>query len=863
MKTNSPRSRSGTALIITLMALMLLAIIAMGLTASMRVERVSARASLDKTRAALFSDYAGNQAVALLRSVSGETNRFWAARPGEGYVASQANNVLDTAVALNSGLGAATNAPDLNLGSLTTANERAVVSTNVALRLQWIYVYADGTLSTNAPAAYDATNKVTGRYAFWVDTENSRINWNTACQRAASAGALTPDAVDLTALTNVTAGLADQIHATVQTNRFFNTPEEISALYPDFESAKFTTTYLSHDPETTYWGAPRLVLTTQARLAGGRPFLDILQVPNSDPGPLGAVSATKLNTVLQTLVAYLGRADWPVGPAGADFGSKYFPGLPSPAAARQRVLYQLAMHIIDYVRAKESSAEIVQKIVGKVDASGKYEYTWYNDQNDVTSLSRQPCITEMGVYVQPAFNTTTQSWWGTYKLEVHLPGNYGLDSYDLSKLYVKVMWWHSWYYSGNIIGTAEASVVTAFNAANTLIDGTTPGTVLQKGHYAVISLPIDLRLVHTNPRPPNLFLKAYLCTNPGNVGTSYVEEAPMMTGYNYGGIGVIEYSPDATGVPEANITSVEVDDPRVNKHNSDWKRHTAGTAAAKGNTFGGVNSISSIGKAPLSLTAEQDTDGLGQITSESLYMPPPKGNPGNPDGMIHSIAELGRVFTGGLGQYTTGVPWRSVHLQPASRTGILPDWALLDLFSAPADPNNARNTASRLVTGGTNAAAGRINVNAAIAPFETGPSPALALNRTQPLEALLKGASLSQPYAQAATNIQLGTLAAKGQNYGTNSLAARPLSLRGQVAEILGVADGGESSEAGLRSFIDLTSTQANVFRVFTVGQSLLQTKDNTLKVMGERRDYRIVERVLPASGSVQFRTVYQRDITF
>jgi len=860
MKPRRLPSRAGTALVITLMALTLLAIIALALTASMRTARLSARSSLDKTRASLFSEQASNHAMALLRGISGATNRCWAVRPGEGYVASQSNNVLDTRIELSSGFDPTATGPDLNISSFTSASNRAIGPTNTPLRVQWIYVSEDGSASTAAPAAYNASNKVTGRYAFWVDNESSRVNWNTAWKRNTSGiNGLTPGDIDLTVLTNVTPSLADQIHDTVKTNRFFNSPEEISGVFPDFAAAKFETTYFSHDPETTYWGAPRIVLTTQARLANGRPFLDILQTPNTDPGLMSAIDPAKLNTVLQTMVSYLGRNDWPVGPAGADFGAKFLPGQANLTEARQHELFQLAAFIIDYVRARESSQQIVQKIVGKV-SGGAYAYTWNDDVNDITSLSRQPCLTEMGIYVRPTADPTTHTFWADFKAEIYLPKNYGLESIDLGKLFIKVMWWNGWY-TYLLTGSGEAATTTALTTANTTINGN-PATTLAKGQYAVVTVPVNLRVRDISGRPANLNLKAYLYTNQNDVGMSYVEEAPMITGYNNGTIGVINYATSGTDVPEANITSMEVDDPRVNKHNNDWKRHAEGTATVPGNTFGVANSISSLGHAPQNLNAEQDTVN-GVLTDESFYMPAPKGGIGNSDGMVHSVAELGRVFTGGSGHYATGVPWRTVRLQPSSHANILPDWAMLDLFAAPSDPSDTRNTSPRLVAAGTGAVAGRINLNAAIAPFETTSGSPTVLDRIAPLQAALKGASLTAAYAQVAENIRLGTLAANGQAYGSSALSNRPFSLRGQVAEIRGVTDGGETTEPNLRDFVDLVTTQANVFRVYTIGQSLFQTKDNALKVTGERRDCRIIERLVPTAGGVQFRTVYQRDITF
>jgi hypothetical protein len=855
------RRPGGTAVIITLVALTLLAIIALALTASMRNERLSARNFMDKTKAALFSEMGNNHALALLKEMCGTTNRFWAVRPGEGYLASGSNHVLDVALPLSSGLGGANDA-NLNISSFTATNVSAVVSTNVPLSVRWLYVYEDGSVSASPPASYNATNRVTGRYGFWVDTENHRVNLNTAWKRETnSASPLGASTVDLAVLANISEAKADEIHGHVRTNRFFNAPEEVREMDVDFEENKLQTTHFSHDPEVTYWGAPRIVLTTQASQAVGRPFLDILKTDDSDPGRMSAVHPEKLNAVIRQLVDYLGRKDWPVGPPGGDFGSKYFPGLPNPAEASRHQLFQLALHIIDYVRAKESAQDVVQKIAGRRNGEN-YQYTWTDDVNDLTSLSRAPCITEMAIYEEPAANPITKTYWGEFRLEIHLPENYGLPSLDLGQLSVKVAWWHGWY-TYLLDGAGPGEVVAPLTSDNVLIDGTTPGTTLPRGRYAVVTVPVNLRWKEADGRRNEFYLKAYLCTDPLDPGLSYVEEAPMITGYFDGSVGVIPYTVDAPDVPKANITSMEVDDPRVNKHNNDWRRHSPGSAAAAGNSFGGVNSISSLGTPPLSVAAQQDVDGAGRLSGESLFMPAPKGTEDNPLGMVRSVAELGRVFTGGMGGYTAGVPWRTLRFQPSSSTNILPDWVLLDLFAAPRNPADAHDTSRRLVEGTPNVMAGRININSVAAPFET--EAAVSLNRNGPMSALLRGAGLPQPsqYTQTVVNIRQGTLASAGKNYSSPALTNTPMVLRGQIAEIRGVADGGEETEGGLGDFVDLTTTQAGVFRVYSVGQSLLQTKDNVLKVTGEQRDCTLFERFVPASGPVKFRVIYHREITF
>ena len=131
--------------------------------------------------------------------------------------------------------------------------------------------------------------------------------------------------------------------------------------------------------------------------------------------------------------------------------------------------------------------------------------------------------------------------------------------------------------------------------------------------------------------------------------------------------------------------SIEVDDPRCNVHPNDWVPNKNKT-----NTFGGKNSVSTVGLAPTKSPPnkpQQDTDDKGAISDYSLYMPPPKGVDTNDathdNGRVTSIAELGYIHTGNEGKGNdatlSSTPWRTIRLQPNNSTlsTTLPDWACL------------------------------------------------------------------------------------------------------------------------------------------------------------------------------------------
>lgn len=211
-------------------------------------------------------------------------------------------------------------------------------------------------------------------------------------------------------------------------------------------------------------------------------------------------------------------------------------------------------------------------------------------------------------------------------------------------------------------------------------------------------------------------------------------------------------------------------------------------------------------------------------------MPAPKGSDGNPPGRVSSVAELGRVPTGveTHGAYKDkNVPWRTVRLQPTADSDAIPDWMLLELFSAPVVPEPIREPV--LFSNGFQIG-GQVNVNAAVAPFAK-------LDKRESLAALF-----GESNHPAIPHVLAGTRATGGRTYGSEGL----LSSVGELAEIKGVSDSGERSEENLRRIASQATTQSRTFRVFAVGESISQVPSGEITV----RASRTVEALLaPASG--------------
>ena len=874
--------RRGSALLISLAFLVIIAILVVGLAESMRLERSSSRTHLDRNRAMDFAQMGVERVVGQLHRTIANTNVNWVSSPGRITFSGSGGNTLTNAADLYSGLGNTNltdpyRVPDLNARLLSVSGTGHLITDRtkdpadpasgvVTLPLQWIYVRQDGTLVTDEkPDLTDKTNSIVGRFAYWADDESSKINYNIAWKRSGSTSQRhSGTAVNLPSLPGMTVTNADAIHDAVTTDgytsvsRFFNTPLDarhlgtnISAL---INSNKFETTHYNNDPDTTFFNEPRIVLTTQEKYApkdshgnllkdaNGAPyFLDILATPNTDPGilintigtSLNLVDSAKLNKTLNLLMRYMKNRVWPVTASTNSLQDKYYAGDPTR-------LPQLALNIIEYVRSKESSEPLVDSLRGAY-TNGIFVPAATYTTGSFMGLNRTPKITELGAWIDE---------FGEYlkiKVEFYLPLNYGLSSFDIGaphSLYIYFMDGHS------TIIEREFSITPAECSTGT--------TTLSAGSYVTVTHTYHLNNAGEpffSPRPNSISLRVAF-SRLNLMGRT--EICPLVTSP------LIPVLVDTDVTPEAKMHSKEVDDSCVNKVPGNWMPSTS----TNNNTFGGKNSICKVGTTPLSISPQQDTDSSGMITDASLYMPPPKGTPNNPNGLVVSTGELGYVHTGVESSSTNsvGVPWRTLRLQPNNyaNTSAVPDWAFMDLFTVPT----AIPTAGAPIFLPHGAAiGGRVNVNAQVQPFGNPSLVNIPLERIYPLKAVLEGIStnggtLSAAQAETvARNISSHTLAANGKAYGNTNIYDSP----GEVVEIAGVADGGEASEAIVRGIANLITSRGNVFSIYTIGQSLKQTPDGRLIVNGEQRIQAMVERYLDTSVSpsvVRFRSVYFRNLT-
>lgn len=692
-------------------------------------------------------------------------------------------------------------------------------------------------------------------------------------------------------------------------------------------SAKFQLTHYNHDPDTTFFNEPRFVLTTQEKYAPRNPdgtlmkdkngvpyFLDILKVANSDPGQASKenIDRVKLDKTIRKLITYLQRTDWPMTtdpPSGArsSLQSKYYP------AANELRLAQLALNIVEYVRSAESSLQLVEPIRAIIDLAGTYGARGafvtnahvpdvINVGNNVANIykgsTRSLFITEVSAWVgdTPVINSGTTYWPCELYCEIHLPKHGGLDEIDLANVDGKMVSVGYSYYLKNPGEFFSPATFASFTGKyipchpTTIVGGS---TVIRAGEYRVAYLKA---LIKVKNRPSTMPMRLGLALGPKLTASQVATEGVTDPGSVYDNARRLELAPagqpftmtvDGPTVSKENIRSYEVTEYNVNSVASSWTRDENGAAITPGpNTFGSVNrrTLNVLGKAAASLdfppsSAPQfDTDKDGNVTDAGLRMPYPKGHAKNPAGIVYTAGELGYIHTGIESDRNStrgGVPFRTLRLQPSRHdTSVVPDWAFMDLFSAPVVvPASARP----IFAPNDSAVAGRVNVNCLVEPYADQarhPQLAAVLERNLPLIAVLAGVPnpsetdsarlLSTADArEIAASIYHRRLATAGKNYGYAAAYDSP----GEIAEIAGVADQGELSEAILRGIASLITTRGSVFSIYTIGQSLQQTRSHELHVTGEQRQRTMLEALReldPATGlatQVKFRKVSHGDL--
>lgn len=842
MRLRNNSSCSGSALVIALLLIVLLSVILLASFTSAQLSRQAARSRADSFYASQFAVMGTEQAVGLLRYATSSTNTFWVSQPGQ-ITRFKLGTTEVEHVALSSGIDPGTNGINLNQPFIQNPSEGNIsyAITN-KMPSQWLYLRADGTIDKSN--AFNSTNRIVGRYAYWVDDDSTKVNINTAWKNtAANTNALShPSRVELSkSIQGLSDAEADKIASFRDTHGAFNSTQDLLRALADetnsfgdvLREAKFDLTHYNASPELTYFGQPKIVLTTQKRRATAPdgtvlPFLDVYANSNWGDGTVsGDIDQNKVNATVAMLVSYLSRSDWPMSP-GQTFQDKFYNG-------NLDSLKQLALNIIEYVRLKETPPLSATSV--------PHQSAFVHLPNKYRAFTRSAFITEAGAWVSDATSGRIPfAFW----CELYLPKNMGISEIDLDTLYTYET--RPW----------EEVPPRHFDPSEYISNtGGEPKHILKAGEYAVLCIAGGAWDYQVNR--PTIETPLRIFTAPVD-GYFYLDSVPPAeTASNPNSFPI----PITRGVPNQmqNINTVSIDDPALNDRAENWH--------AAGNSLGAPNPTRTLATAPLNHALEQDLDHSGRITDASIVFPAPAGViiPGspssNPNGIMESLAELGYIHTGvqpmGDGVDNMGVlpannvPWRTLHLQPRYPSvgdSSLPDWALLDLFTLPFAANE-----NRILYPSASSKGGRINLNAAIEPFTS-------LSREMPLNSSISGFTNFVNPGQTASNIVTRTLASgsfgKGRSYGDSNLLYFP----SEIVEFAGVAADGEESEPNLRGFIDLLSTKSSVFSIVSIGQSLSQLPDGKIIIRSEARRRSMVERY-EDDGVVKFRVILTRSQEF
>jgi Tfp pilus assembly protein PilX len=836
------RDRRGVALILTLAILALVTLLLIAFVTSMRVENAASKNFNELVKARELARAGVDEVVGTLRKFAplvtqngpGYTGTNYVTAPGAIYAYSQniptpthwtnvalytvdpgnPNGVIPTSANL-----LMTNEVDLNANLVITGSGAVYNATSTVYTQLWVGW-------SSVTATVNGVSQMVGRYAYWVDDESAKINVNVAGSRGNDSEGYTPAGLDLRSLGFLQQEVASLTNY-IQTTRPLDTIESMMMLTPPltvnppnvtgitFSNTQFYVTAHATSPDVTPWGDWRMSTLYLSNL-----------VANA-ANPQAAVSAvlTFLNNEDSAFAAWTGL--------GNKFGTKY----------GNANLQQIAANIVDYI-GYPGSADI--PTVGP------------GTPPTYLGLKETPYLNEL--VISNTFQAIANPSTGIATLQI--------NSYPLVELWYMYTNSAGWTSAGNpqvplqyalgmTIGGGFSPSAPTISGSSTITGPTSMGPNAFWYPTGAIA-PIWTTTCTYNFGQGNPPTSVTVSLNPSTATATFSQNGTLtdyaVIGLTNSTVYTVPVGNNVLGQTVSAVWASQCDDPRVKPVSTDWQLDPSPS-------LGSINS-GSYNRGTVTTATSLPADGDTSCHIVSVNLPNTTGS-----GRLR-----GAMTPGELAFIHTGVPWRTLHLQPlASGETAPPDWVMLDWFSGA-------NTLSTDVVG-------RVNINQDIHAV----TPITRFNPTYPsypgsLYALLtnlQGWAYSQQSAAFnMTNYPSGAVYYV-QNPTTlavnNNFCPSAYTMVGEIANTQSLSNFGTSPstpksvlETPVRDIINLITTRSDTFTIWCVGQSVKKVdKTNptsfvygTDVVTGEAKVRAVVERYEDATTTpptIKFRTLYYR----
>lgn len=883
-----PEDNRGVALVLTLLVVAMLTVVVVSFNAMTRTEQAAAR-NYTKYGVGMRIAQAGeSRAIQLLQTVLTNTNGPLVTQPGRALYWDSAGN-MQTVQLSSAAAGGGAGSANLNVGARSPTDASIIwnsISTNTGNASYFSAPLID---------VYDSAGQIQGRYAFWIDDNGSRLNLNYAVTNIRSVFYPTNrrplDAMAMRFGTNAT---------TENTNRsiFTNRDRGFAAALNHSGAPTMTTNINSHTPTWGYFFLPEQIRSFGAtnrannadrNRAAAQSLFNALQwqvaagpgnLTNTNEAPAslgrqplvpGFLGSSASEAVVdgfigaqvdspQVLTRFGGQSfagkytfnalrqilaninDFPLGSTGVSFGAELLDaqeGVPRSFAALRPYPHLNEVAVRPYYAVAADGGQIEVQVYLGVELINPYPASLGAGARLYFDLQR---FDFAGTYERDGVTNNisggTNPWPRTgifLATPVVVSNNIDPKSYAADRFFYR------WEWQVNTPPPATNPTSTAISNIN-------------------IAVNLQLRTVQLGQSTNPISIRDWACITDLPEWTFTVGSSQPTTTNVWVGPGKTGPIPSLGNltVSDALARGVAKNDPRVrtfpgwqNEPNvSAWQAVGGGGPAI---TLGGNNSV---------VNFQSGTGTASGLPNDDA----PEGN----DVFAHpSFGAVDRSLPTSwrsafeLGQVHTGLQWRTLHMhsQKANEPGLVPDWALLDLFAVTnayvpvttrLNVNSLPFPAMQQGLQAANAASQGLarsgSYSALIGGFISGNTPQ---NAQILLAGQLTNAGLiSAPGASFTTNDArtIGTNLATLNFTRTNGWATRRLGLPGfpvgalgslaEVVEVAGVSDGAgltkaEKEQRG-RVLYESLSTYSDTFTIYSVGQALEQLPSGQLDVLGE-----------------------------